>query len=405
VFKAACEEKAPGAAFLKLYRIRETYKSSDKVRCDKRGRTDMHYACLYGIDFKWLPSSVTRMLYPADGPTTHMDRMILDCQRWLQSRKSHPRLSRNVDGNTPLHLAIESDQPLTTIHQLIKMGGDPEERNHAGTSAYDLVHERVNQEKRALPRNTESTKPSNAREILDLFVYLREERLRALAVRLGEAPNPVSIPSFFAELFDKARIHDPKLIEVYVTKLTANGLDSAERLAKVPLDVLEGMGVRYGDAVEFIAVSHRMNLPVVRVAETGQVLDPAKRTVMISYQWGTQATAIEVRRQLLSTEQFNVILDVEGIKGSLLKWMESSIQLSDALIMLIGSGYEKSQNCEREACRAHELGKKLVPIFIEPGYVPQGWLATLRAGLIHYDGATNEALEESLRTILSREFT
>jgi hypothetical protein len=72
-------------------------------------------------------------------------------------------------------------------------------------------------------------------------------------------------------------------------------------------------------------------------------------------------------------------MDMTGIHGNFLEWMEESVQASDALLLLVTPKYQMSTNCRAEACRAHELKKKMVPITLDPLYSGAGWLAPMIA--------------------------
>jgi hypothetical protein len=224
----------------------------------------------------------------------------------------------------------------------------------------------------------------------------------ALSSSSSSAPNPLSatpkldaLPPFFTELFAKASITDAGKQRDYAQKLSNESMDSASSVValsveqfKTLLDIPLGDGSRIIKAAnEILQTPAASSSPASHPAQPKQVLDPSKATVMISYRWDSQPSALYVRDYLLSMERFNVIIDVEGIRENFLSWMEWAVRKSDVIIMLITPKYEKSNNCEKEACRAHDLRKKTVPIMLDPIYNGEEWLAILIAGLIRYDGA------------------
>jgi hypothetical protein len=71
--------------------------------------------------------------------------------------------------------------------------------------------------------------------------------------------------------------------------------------------------------------------------------------------------------------------------------------------MLATPKYLESKNCETEACRAHALRKKTVPITLVPNYEGEEWLAMIMAPRIRYDGSSRSALEKSMQVIVDRE--
>jgi hypothetical protein len=164
-------------------------------------------------------------------------------------------------------------------------------------------------------------------------------------------------------------------------------IDSPGVLSTTTKEELRSLGISLGDASRILAAANAIHSgpssssspASSHPAQPKQVLDPSKATVMISYQWDSKPVALQVRDHLLSLEPFNAIMDMTGIHGNFLEWMEESVQASDALLLLVTPKYQMSTNCRAEACRAHELKKKMVPITLDPLYSGAGWLAPMIA--------------------------
>jgi hypothetical protein len=217
----------------------------------------------------------------------------------------------------------------------------------------------------------------------------------------------IVLPPFLVEVFARAGITNGITMRRYANILLSQGLNSLDRLLEAPPSDLSSLGIKLAEANDIwkagMAMASANSETFTVQNETQQALDLTKPTLMISYQWDSQSTAIQIRDYLLGTGKFNVIMDIEGIKGNFLTWMEQSVRASHAIILVITPKYQSSKNCEKEACRANALNKKLVPIMLDPDYKGDAWLAMLIAGLMFYDGSTPGALQESLRTIVDRE--
>lgn len=55
--------------------------------------------------------------------------------------------ARDSNGNTPLHAVTEHPELIDVMEKLLKLGADPNARNHDGASALDLASERQEQDK------------------------------------------------------------------------------------------------------------------------------------------------------------------------------------------------------------------------------------------------------------------
>ena len=80
---------------------------------------------------------------------------------------------------------------------------------------------------------------------------------------------------------------------------------------------------------------------------------------MISYQWDSQATVLQVRDKL-KTAGFTVWIDVEEMKGSTLESMASAVENCTVFVMTVSRKYLESPNCRagkgRRTLRARSFG-------------------------------------------------
>ena len=73
------------------------------------------------------------------------------------------------------------------------------------------------------------------------------------------------------------------------------------------------------------------------------LLDSEER-IMISYQWDTQETMLQVKTELES-QGLQVWMDVEQMKGSILETMARAIEKSSLILIAMSRKYQNSPNC------------------------------------------------------------
>ena len=83
--------------------------------------------------------------------------------------------------------------------------------------------------------------------------------------------------------------------------------------------------------------------------------------------------------------------------------MADAVASSDAVIVIVSRKYKESANCQRECVYAARLNRKIIPLMAEDGYTGDGWLGLLIGPLLYYEAYTTEALEQSLRAVMSKE--
>ena len=70
--------------------------------------------------------------------------------------------------------------------------------------------------------------------------------------------------------------------------------------------------------------------------------------VMISYQWDTQETMLQVKAEL-ETQGFSVWMDIEQMEGSILETMARAVEKSCVLLLAVSRKYQNSPNCRSGA--------------------------------------------------------
>ncbi|XP_072035236.1 uncharacterized protein [Amphiura filiformis] len=105
--------------------------------------------------------------------------------------------------------------------------------------------------------------------------------------------------------------------------------------------------------------------------------------VMISYQWNSQERAIYIRDKLRE-HGYNVWLDLDEMKGNILDAMANAVEDSTVVLMCMSEAYKDSYNCRSEATYAYKLKRPIIPLLMEEGYAPDGWLGLILGTRLYY---------------------
>ncbi|XP_072051274.1 uncharacterized protein [Amphiura filiformis] len=120
--------------------------------------------------------------------------------------------------------------------------------------------------------------------------------------------------------------------------------------------------------------------------------------IMISYQWDSQDRVLQIRDKL-SAAGYEVWMDVTNMKGDILHAMAQGVENSTAILMCMSEKYKESRSCRSEATYAYKLGKTIVPLLLEPGYQPDGWLGILQGMDLYYEFHSSELLENNMKRL------
>jgi len=129
-------------------------------------------------------------------------------------------------------------------------------------------------------------------------------------------------------------------------------------------------------------------------------IENAKAQVMLSYEWHHQAQVLQLKEQL-NARGFNVWMDVDRMMGSTLEAMAAAIESSDAIIMCISGRYKESQACRTEAEYAYTRKKTLIPVKVEKGYDPDGWLGILVGSKLYYNAHNADVMAQAIPGIVT----
>ncbi|ESO93488.1 hypothetical protein LOTGIDRAFT_232580 [Lottia gigantea] len=123
--------------------------------------------------------------------------------------------------------------------------------------------------------------------------------------------------------------------------------------------------------------------------------------VMISYQWDAQPVLLKIKDKLKQAG-YKVWMDVEHMSGSTLEAMALAVEKSAVILVGISEKYKLSPSCRTEAEYIYRLRKDIIPIQVEKGYRPDGWLGMM-VGTKLYFNFTDDGLVEHQIPRLYRE--
>ena len=72
-----------------------------------------------------------------------------------------------------------------------------------------------------------------------------------------------------------------------------------------------------------------------------------------------------------------VWFDVDMMKGSTVDAMSDAIDNADVMLYAVSEQYKESGNCRLEANYAHQQDVDMIPLLVEKGYRPKGWLGLI----------------------------
>ncbi len=97
-----------------------------------------------------------------------------------------------------------------------------------------------------------------------------------------------------------------------------------------------------------------------------------EKHIMISYNRDSRDLCLSVKSQHESMGH-KIWIDVESIHGSSLESMAAAIENSACVLICITEKYKSSPNCRAEAEYAFQLGKPIVPLYMQANYKADGW--------------------------------
>ncbi|GFR41275.1 hypothetical protein Agub_g1950, partial [Astrephomene gubernaculifera] len=120
--------------------------------------------------------------------------------------------------------------------------------------------------------------------------------------------------------------------------------------------------------------------------------------IMISYEWGSQQKALMIK-EALERRGLLTWMDVEKVPGSTLEAMALAVEGAVAVLLCVSKRYKESQACRAEAEYAYQQRKRIVPIMMERGYRPTGWLGILIGTKLYFDCSDRRLIGERVAAL------
>ncbi|CAF4466028.1 unnamed protein product [Rotaria sp. Silwood2] len=106
--------------------------------------------------------------------------------------------------------------------------------------------------------------------------------------------------------------------------------------------------------------------------------------VMISYSHKDKDLCHQIHKALVA-DNFRVWIDLERMHGIMMQAMAEAIEQSRYILICMSDSYAVSPYCQAEAQYAFEKRRILIPLRVQIGYKPQGWLAFTISGRMYVD--------------------
>lgn len=106
--------------------------------------------------------------------------------------------------------------------------------------------------------------------------------------------------------------------------------------------------------------------------------------LMISYNWGHQTELLKIR-DALKERGYDVWMDVDEMSGATMDAMAEAVEDAAAVLLCFSKKYKESKNCMKEAKYSETRNKHIIPLKMEDGYTPDGWLGFLLGDRLYFD--------------------
>ncbi|XP_072051599.1 uncharacterized protein [Amphiura filiformis] len=81
--------------------------------------------------------------------------------------------------------------------------------------------------------------------------------------------------------------------------------------------------------------------------------------------------------------------------------MAEAVEKSEIILIFMSEAYKNSQNCRTEAEYAYKKKKKVIPLLVQKGYDPDGWLGALQGMKLYYRFFTEDLMETDMALLLT----
>ncbi|CAF4932472.1 unnamed protein product [Rotaria sp. Silwood1] len=114
------------------------------------------------------------------------------------------------------------------------------------------------------------------------------------------------------------------------------------------------------------------------------IIDSHQYDIMLSYSHSDKQLCHRIHDSLVK-DQFRVWLDRDHMHGATMTAMANAIENSEIVLISMSDAYKQSAYCQAEAHYAFEKQRRLIPLIVESGYKPDGWLGIIASGKVYVD--------------------
>ncbi|CAF2917106.1 unnamed protein product [Rotaria sp. Silwood2] len=184
-----------------------------------------------------------------------------------------------------------------------------------------------------------------------------------------------------------SRVQDTNPIEDnFSTVMSDNETIPIEEPRKRPvLNYSLSLCVPYTDKEDEISVITE-TLPTTSFEFTGTEKNDKNNIghIMISCNHSTRLICSKIAK-LLKNHNYTVWFDQNNMSGNVLTSIASAVENSFVVLMAINESYYQSRYCRLEAEYSVERNKVSVPMLMQTGYKPLGWLGIINGSKLHID--------------------
>ncbi|KAI0211978.1 hypothetical protein LSAT2_003143, partial [Lamellibrachia satsuma] len=121
--------------------------------------------------------------------------------------------------------------------------------------------------------------------------------------------------------------------------------------------------------------------------------------IMISYQWDRQDLIKRIRNNLKEAG-YKVWMDVDHMTGFPLEAMSKAVEDASVVLIAASQKYKQSNNCRAEAQYAYAEQKTIIPLIVEPGYEPDGWLGMIVRPRLYFNFSKEEQFDSQMTKLV-----
>ncbi|KAJ8322282.1 LOW QUALITY PROTEIN: hypothetical protein KUTeg_000753 [Tegillarca granosa] len=261
----------------------------------------------------------------------------------------------------------EGQHTFKFLNTVLKLALEDEQRHYYGFAAWELA--------RTIRRI--AMNDTNKRALVETGCL---SSLVKLAQSNDTKERREAVGALWTLSFDKENSHtmvnDKNLgvVEIFTTYRTSEDEDISKSCS----------GALWNLREELSRLDKYKNLEITGVKKNGSHGDRGRGHLMISYNHADKKLIMYIR-DYLRKAGYKVWLDVDDMAGSTLQAMASAVEEAEIVLICYSRKYKDSDNCRAEAEYAFQQRKKIVPLKMEYGYKPDGWLGIIIGSKIYHD--------------------